>query len=102
MFVEVIRKKQGGKTYKSVLIRESYKEKGKVKHRTIANISRLPASHIAQIKTLLSGKGGFLLNEEIELSDSREYGASAAFLELGRKLGWRSFYIPAERSGGMI
>ena len=87
MYVEVIKKKQGNKVYKSVLIRESYKEKGKVKHRTIANISRLPDSQIAQIKAILSGNGKFLLNEEIEISDSREYGASATFLKLGKQLG---------------
>ena len=87
MYVEVIKKKQGSKIYKSVLIRESYKEKGKVKHRTIANISRLPDSRIAQIKAVLSGNGQLLLNEEIEISDSREYGASATFLELGKQLG---------------
>ena len=87
MYVEVIKKRQGGKVYKSVLIRESYKEKGKVKHRTIANISRLSDSQIAQIKAILSGNGKFLLNEEIEISGSREYGASATFLELGKQLG---------------
>jgi len=87
MYVEIIKKKQGDKVYKSVLIRESYKEKGKVKHRTIANISRLPDSQITQIKALLSGNGQFLLNEEITISNSREYGASASFLELGKQLG---------------
>ena len=86
MYVEVIKKKQGDKIYRSVLIRESYKKNGKVKHRTIANISRLPASHVAQIKTILSGKGKFFPEEEIEFSNSREYGASATFLEIARQL----------------
>ncbi len=29
-----------GKTYTRYLIRESYRDKGKIKHRTIANISK--------------------------------------------------------------
>jgi len=87
MYVEEIKKKQGKKTYRTFLIRESYKKKGKVRHRTIANISHLPPSQIVQIKTMLSGKGAFLDYDDLETASSREYGASAAFLELGRKLG---------------
>ncbi|MBT7303255.1 MAG: hypothetical protein HN849_27245, partial [Victivallales bacterium] len=49
MFVERIRSKQQGKVYESVLIRESYRDSGKVKHRTLANISKLPASSIKLI-----------------------------------------------------
>jgi len=87
MYVEEIKNKQGKKVYRTVLIRESYKEKGKVKHRTIANISRLPASQIAQIKAVLYGEKVFLSEEEFKTSNSREYGASAAFLDIGKRLG---------------
>ena len=87
MYVEEIKNKQGKKVYRTVLIRQSYKKKGKVKHRTIANISRLTASQIVQIKAVLSGRGAFLSDEELEIASSREYGASAAFLELGKRLG---------------
>jgi len=71
MYVEEIKNKQGKKVYRTVLIRESYKEKGKVKHRTIANISRLPASKIAQIKAVLYGEKVFLSEEEFKTSNSR-------------------------------
>ncbi len=37
MYLERIHKKHGEKLYTSTLIRESYRHKGKVKHRTIAN-----------------------------------------------------------------
>ena len=42
MHVEHIRKRVGKKLYVTTLIRESYREDKKVKHRTIANISKLP------------------------------------------------------------
>lgn len=87
MYVEIIKKRQGKKVYSTALIRESYKDNGKVRHRTIANISHLPKPLITQIKTMLSGKGEFLQDGELEIGSSREYGASAAFLDLGRRLG---------------
>lgn len=87
MYVSVIKKKQGGKIYRTTLIRESYKENGKVKHRTISNISKLPSEQIEQISAILAGDGQFLRSDELETTASREHGASAAFLDLGRRLG---------------
>jgi transposase len=87
MYVEIIKKKQGAKVYRTALIRESYKKDGSVKHRTISNISQLTDSQIAQIKAILSGQGRFLRDDELETCASWEYGASAAFLELGKRLG---------------
>ena len=41
MYLETIKSVKKGKTYYTYLIRESYREKGKVKHRTISNVSKL-------------------------------------------------------------
>ncbi len=86
MYVEEIKKKQGKKVYRTFLVRESYKEKGKVKHRTIANLSHLPKALIVQIKTALAKGKSSLLSDELELVESREYGASFSFLEIGKRL----------------
>jgi hypothetical protein len=56
MFVETIRSKKGNKQYVSTLVRETYRDRGKVKHRTLANISKLPITQIEQIKAIISGK----------------------------------------------
>ena len=53
MYVESVQKKVGKKIYTSVLIRENYRENGKVKHRTITNISDLPEPIIQNIKALI-------------------------------------------------
>ena len=98
MYVEEIKSRHKNKIYRSFLIRESYKVKGKVKHRTIANISRMHPAHIAQIKAMLSGKGEFISNKELEISDSREYGASFAFLELAKRLGLDKIILFAPRA----
>src|SRR5665647_2887101 len=46
-----------GKTYHRHLLRESYREAGKVKHRTIANVSQCSAEEIAAIRLALRHKG---------------------------------------------
>jgi hypothetical protein len=37
MYVDIAHIKQNGKVYQRALLRESYRQDGKVKHRTIAN-----------------------------------------------------------------
>ncbi len=86
MYVETIKSKRTGKSYKSVLVRESYREDGKVMHRTLANVSKLPASVVEQLKQALSGNGSVPL-DDIQTSASREYGGSFALLELSRMIG---------------
>lgn len=86
MFIETIKSKRAGKSYKSVLVRETYREGGKVRHRTLANVSKLPESIVEQLKHVLSGSGDVCL-DDIEISASREYGGSFALLDLSRLIG---------------
>jgi transposase len=90
MYLEEIRARHGNRTYVTTLIRESYREKGKVKHHTLCNLSKLPASHLEGIKRLFLGKempGGLLLKEKITVTASREYGASYAVLSIAKAIG---------------
>ena len=82
MYFEEIKSKQKGKTYKSSLIRESYRENGKVKHRTICNLSKLPKEYILQIKKMMKGETGTLNLNDLENGKAYEYGASYVFLSL--------------------
>jgi len=45
--------KNGKKIYQSILLRESYREDGKVKNRTIANLSHCKPEEIAAIRLAL-------------------------------------------------
>lgn len=56
MYVDISQSIQNGKVYKRFLLRESYREKGKVKHRTIANISKCSEKEIQAIKLALKHK----------------------------------------------
>ncbi len=57
MYVDTITKKVGDKVYTRYLIRDSHLENGKVKHRTIANISKCSPEEIQAIKLALKYKG---------------------------------------------
>jgi transposase len=58
MYVDVAYiKRKKGIPYKRSLLRESYREKGKVRHRTIANLSRCSEQEVQAIKLALKHKG---------------------------------------------
>lgn len=88
MYIERIRRKHKNKTYVTTLIRESYRDGKKVKHRTVANISRLPE---AAIKTIEMHLNNVPINScvagDVSINKSREYGASKAFMDLAIDLG---------------
>ncbi len=56
MYIDTSKSVQRGKTYYRHLLRENYREDGKIKHRTIANLSSLPDKVIAAVKLALRHK----------------------------------------------
>ena len=56
MYLDISSLHKNGRTYKRVLLRESYREQGKVKKRTIANLSACSEQEIAAIKLALRHK----------------------------------------------
>lgn len=56
MYVDRCISKQRGKLYTRVLLRTSYREGGKVKHKTIANLSNCPKEEIDAIDLALKNK----------------------------------------------
>ena len=90
MYVEEITRKSNGKIYKTVLIRESYRDGTKILHRTISNISKLPHNCIQQIKNMLKSgmdNSNKISIADLEVSNSKEYGASKAVVSLAKDLG---------------
>ena len=72
----------------AVLLRESYREGGKVKKRTLLNLSDWPSERIAGFKALL--KGGTVIpreQEAISMIRSLPHGHVAAALGAARKIG---------------
>jgi hypothetical protein len=56
MHVAKVVSRQGDREYVSHLVRQSYREDGKVKHRTLANLSALPEAAIDAVRRSLAGE----------------------------------------------
>jgi Transposase DDE domain len=80
----------------AILLRESYREGGKVKKRTLLNLSDWPPERIAGFKTLLKG-GAVIPNdrEAISIVRSLPHGHVAAALGTARRIGLDRLVGPA-------
>jgi hypothetical protein len=91
MYVDISHVRQGGKTYTRYLLRESYREHGKVKHRTIANLSGCSAAEIDAIRLALRHKDNLSAlgasPSEIVIKQGLSYGAVHVVHEVARSLG---------------
>ena len=56
MYLDTCKVRANGKVYTRVLLRQSFREDGKVKHRTIANLSKCAPEEIAAIKLAFEHK----------------------------------------------
>ena len=77
--------------YKRYLLRESFREKGKVKHRTIANLSGCSADEIEAIRLALRHKKDLSalgsLSEAVSLRQGLSIGAVWLVYDMARQLG---------------
>jgi transposase len=72
----------------AILLRESYREGGKVKNRTLANLSHWPADKLDDLRAVLKGQSPKLdLAEAFEITRSLPHGHVAAVLGTAEKLG---------------
>ena len=80
----------------AVLLRESYREGRRIRKRTIANLTQLPAHVIEGIKALLKGGSvtGQPLEKSFEISRSLPHGHVVAALETMRNIGLDTIIDP--------
>jgi transposase len=69
------------------LLRESYREGGKVKNRTLANLSSLPIDQIEAMRRVLKGQKLVPVEEAFEIRRSAPHGHAVAVLGTAKKLG---------------
>lgn len=83
--------KKGKGIYRSVLLRESYRESGKVKKRTIANLSNCKPEEIAAIKVALKYKDDLCelgpLKESVTLQEGLSVGAIWTVYQIAKRAG---------------
>lgn len=83
MFIAKIPNRNSPPTY---LLRESYRENGKVKNRTLANLSRLPYQQIQLIRRALKGEELVPLDDAFHITRSLPHGHVQAVLDMVRRL----------------
>ena len=91
MYVDSSRVTVNGKTSVRHLLRESYREGGKVKHRTIANLSPCTSQEVEAIRLALRHKHDLDslvdLRQDLELRQGPSVGAVWTVYEVARRLG---------------
>lgn len=87
MHVARIVRRYQGKTYVTTLLRTSFRQDGKVKHRTLANLSHLPEHLLEVIRRSLQGEAFAAADEVIETKRTLPHGHVQAVLGVIRKLG---------------
>jgi transposase len=92
MYVDISTVRRGTQSYTRFLLRESFRDEGKVKHRTIANLSQCSAQEIEAIRLALRHKADLsALNAApaavINLKQGASFGAVWTVHEVARSLG---------------
>ena len=85
--------------YESVLVRRTYRDGKKVRHETLANLSKLPAEVIAAIEATLKGQALVPAEAACTMTRSLPHGHVAAVAAMARRLGFPGLLGPACRSG---
>jgi hypothetical protein len=70
----------------AILLRESYREGGKTKNRTLANLSRWPAERIEQLRAVLRGDKLLPAVEAVEIVRALPHGHVLAALGTARRI----------------
>jgi hypothetical protein len=95
MHVVTTRRQYKDRVYETTLLRRSYREGGKVKNETLANLSHLPGETIALIRESLAGKAHVVAGEGWEIERSLTHGQVAAVWAMAQRLGLAQLLGPA-------
>ena len=88
--------------YQSVLVRRTYRDGKKVRHETLANLSKLPAEVIAAIEATLKGQALVPAEAACTITRSLPHGHVAAVAAMARRLGFPGLLGPACRSRDLV
>ena len=86
MHVSTTTRRSGENEYTATLLRRSYRQDGKVKKETLANLSHLPAEAIDAIRRVLAGETLVNAQDAFEIERSLPAGHVNAALAMARRL----------------
>jgi hypothetical protein len=84
--------------YESVLVRRTYRDGGKVRHETLANLSALPAEAVSAIEATLKGERLVPARQAVAITASVPHGHVAAVHAAAVTLGLPALLGPAGRA----
>src|SRR5437773_5655554 len=90
------------RVYESVLVRRTYRDGGKVRHETLANLSALPAEAVAAIEATLKGERLVPAGQAVTITGSLPHGHVAAVAAMAGKLGLPGLLGPACRQRDLV
>ena len=85
------------RVYESVLVRRTYRDGGKVRHETLANLSALPAEAVSAIEATLKGERLVPAADAVTITGSLPHGHVAAAAAMAARLGLPALLGPAGR-----
>jgi transposase len=97
MHVATTRRHYKDRVYETHLLRRSYREGGKVRNETLANLSHLPGEVIEVIRRALKGEALVGAGEGFEIARSLPHGHVAAVWAQARALGFPGLLGPPGR-----
>jgi hypothetical protein len=83
------------RVYESVLVRRTYREGGKVRHETLANLSALPAETVAAVEATLKGERLVPAARTVTIAGALPHGHVAAVHAMAANLGLPALLGPA-------
>ena len=86
MYVIENKKRVKNKVYTSTLLVEGYREGGKVRHKTISNLSSWPKELVKELKLLLKG-GKVMSLEDLRYGQGKSCGGLIVIYEICERLG---------------
>lgn len=95
MHVVTTRRHYKDKTYETHLLRRSYRDGGKVRNETLANLSHLPGELVEVIRRALRGERFVAASEAFDIARSLPHGHVAAVWAQARRLGFPELLGPA-------
>jgi hypothetical protein len=90
------------RVYESVLVRRTYRDGGKVKHETLANLSALPEEAVAAIEATLQGQRLVPATDSVTIAASVPHGHVAAVHAMTARLGLPALLGPACRERDLV
>ena len=92
MYIEIIKNRESPP---AILLRESYRENGVVKKRTVANLTKWPEKRIEDMKASLAGK---TFKQQTQMNDFHEsqsgpvYGVLSVLKKLADEIGLTTIF----------